>query len=450
MSASVLIVDPDEITWSECSALLKGLGFRTLAARTAAQAVAHLERGGVDIVLADAGVAVPQSGTSLVKTIKESHPAVDIVVMAGSGDIDSAVAALKLGAEGWIRRPFRDDEVTLLFQLLMDRRELKRENRWLREQLRAHLGFGNLIGTSPAMQQVYRLILKVASKRHPVLILGETGTGKELVARAIHAHGARSSSPFVPIDCGALAPTLIESELFGHVRGAFTGATEARLGLLASAGSGTIFLDEVGELPVELQAKLLRALQEQEVKPVGGTSPVRIGARIIAATNHELKAAVKQGSFRKDLYFRLNVFPIRLPPLRERKSDVPVLVQHFLNRHGGLEAGVQGVSPEAMTRLMSYDWPGNVRELENSIQRALALGCAPHLQVEHLPSSVLNYAAVTAATPEVPTLRDAERQAILHALQAAGGDRVRAAKLLKIGKTTVYRKIKEYRLADKP
>lgn len=316
----------------------------------------------------------------------------------------------------------------------------------IREPLEEQQGFGGLIGTSESMEQVYRLILKVAPKRQPVLILGESGTGKELAARAIHAYSPWRESPFVPVDCGALTPTLIESELFGHVQGAFTGATHSRQGLLASAGEGMVFLDEIAELPVELQAKMLRALQEREIKPIGSNTPVRIEARIIAATNQDPKAAIKQGSFRKDLYYRLNVVSIKLPPLRDRKSDIPALVRSFIIRHGGLEAGVNGVSPEAMARLMSYEWPGNVRELENCIQRAVALGSPPHIQVEDLPSSLLNYMASSSAGLEPVSLRELERRAILQALEVTGGDRLRAAKLLGIGKTTIYRKLKEYGL----
>ncbi len=449
MNPSVLILDAEESSRDECSDVLRASGFRTLLEQAAPQALAQLERGDVDIVLADAGLAGSddRACAELVKAIKRRHPSVDVVLMASPGKVGTATAALQWGADGWIRRPFRDEEVRVLFQLLAERQALKKENRRLREQLRAQLGFGSLIGTSPAMLQVYRLILKVAPKRHPVLILGESGTGKELAARAIHESGPASASPFVPVDCGALSPTLVESELFGHVRGAFTGATETRPGLLASAGDGAVFLDEVAELPVELQAKLLRALQEREVKPVGSNTRVPIEARVIAATNQDLKAAVKQGSFRKELYFRLNVFTIHLPPLRERKGDLPLLVRHFLTRHGGREASIRGVTPEAMARLMSYDWPGNVRELENSVQRALALGSAPHIQVQDLPSSVLNYLAAEPGAPPALTLRDAERRAILQALETTQGDRVRAAKLLKIGKTTIYRKIKEYGLS---
>jgi two-component system response regulator HydG len=294
------------------------------------------------------------------------------------------------------------------------------------------------------MQKIYRLISKVALQRHPVLIMGESGTGKELVARAIHTLGPWRNHPFVPVDCGALPPTLIESELFGHVKGAFTGAAQSRQGLLAAAGEGTVFLDEIGELPVELQSRLLRALQEHEIRPLGSNERTRFEARIVAATNQDLEAGIKAGTFRRDLYFRLNVVSIKMPSLRERKEDIPVLVRHFLERFRN-EHSVTQISDEAMGRLMSYDWPGNVRELENCIQRAVSLGSGTFVQVEDLPSGLLYHLArKSSSRQEMTTLRALEQRAIRDALQATGGDRIRAAKLLGVGKTTIYRKLKEY------
>jgi two-component system response regulator HydG len=314
--------------------------------------------------------------------------------------------------------------------------------------------YAGLSGASARMQKVYHLIAKVAVTRDSVLILGESGTGKELVARAIHAKGPWGDQPFVPIDCGALTPTLIESEMFGHVRGAFTGATHGRQGLLAAAGEGTVFLDEVVELPVELQSKLLRALQEREIKPLGSNERIPVKARIVAATNQDLEAAIKRGTFRKELYFRLNVVSIKMPPLRERREDIPGLVRFFLQKHKADLGGIAGVSDEVMARLISYDWPGNVRELENCIQRALALGSPPEIRVVDLPSNLLYSVAGPRHDPRtLSTLQELEQRAILQALEATQGDRLRAAKLLGIGKTTIYRKLKEYGLeevADSP
>jgi two-component system response regulator HydG len=299
------------------------------------------------------------------------------------------------------------------------------------------------------MQKVYHLIAKVAVTRDPVLILGESGTGKELVARAIHSKGPWGDQPFVPIDCGALTPTLIESEMFGHVRGAFTGATHGRQGLLAAAGEGTVFLDEIVELPVGLQSKLLRALQEREIKPLGSNVRIPVKARIVAATNQDLEAAIKRGTFRKELYFRLNVVAIKLPPLRERREDIPGLVRFFLEKHKADQGGITGVSEEVMARLMRYDWPGNVRELENCIQRALALGSTPEIRVADLPTNLHQLVGDPHHDPwMLATLQKLEQRAILQALEATKGDRLRAAKLLGIGKTTIYRKLKEYGLED--
>ncbi len=445
MSANVLIVDAEESARAQCDGVLRGLGFKTQVADVGPRALAILESGQIDIVLADARLAGLDS-LELVKIIKQKYPGVDVVLMAEPGTMGTGFEALKFGAYGYVTKPFRVNEIRHLFQRLVEKQELTVENRLLREQLKAHHSFGSLVGTSEKMQKVYRLILKVAPNRHPVLIQGESGTGKELVARAIHAYSPWHRDPFVPVDCGALAPTLIKSELFGHVRGAFTGATQNRQGLLAAAGSGTVFLDEIAELPIELQVKLLRAFQEREFKPIGSNARLHFEARVIAATNQDLEAAIARGQFRRDLYFRLNVVSIRVPPLRDRKSDISTLVRHFIDRHGGPDAAITGITCEAMTRLMNYEWPGNVRELENSIQRAMVLGSPPQIQVKDLPTYVLNYMVSPTAGHKLATLRELERQAILQALEVEGGDRLRAAKLLGIGKTTIYRKLKQYGL----
>jgi len=325
--------------------------------------------------------------------------------------------------------------------------ELQQENRLLREQLRTRPGFGGLIGVSMKMQRVYKMIEKVSRHEYSVLILGESGTGKELVARSIHFSGPRKDQPFAPVACSALVPTLIESELCGYVKGAFTVAMQAKQGLLAAAQGGTLFLDEVGDMPVDLQAKLLRALQERAVKPVGSTERRHINVRIIAATNRDLDAAIRAGSFRKDLYFRLNVVQIKLPPLREHKSDIPILVTAFLERFSDPRGPVRTISEDAMHRLIAYDWPGNVRELENAIERAVALGSGPILSVADLPSN-LQYPP-TERVPEkdeILPLEELERRAILRTLRETGGDKLSAARMLGIGKTTLYRKLKQYHM----
>ena len=308
-------------------------------------------------------------------------------------------------------------------------------------------GCCGLAGNSLEMQRVYDLVEKVAPKRHPVMIYGESGTGKGLVARAIHNLAPWSQGPFITVDCGALTPTLIESELFGQIRGAFTGASATRQGLLAAARGGSVFLDEISELPLELQSKLLHVLQEHEFRALGSTEYTLLNARVIAATNQDLMLAVKRGAFRQDLYFRLNVLCISLPPLRQRRSDIPALVRYFIEHQGGAEDGFQGVSEETMFQLLHYDWPGNVRELENCITRALTLGIPPLIQKKDLPPSLLNIPEPASGVGPLATLRELERKAIVDAVGVTGGDCLRAAELLGIGKTTIYRKLKQYRLA---
>ena len=307
-------------------------------------------------------------------------------------------------------------------------------------------GCCGLTGNSEEMQRVYDLIEKVAPKRHPVMIYGESGTGKGLVARAVHNLAPWSQGPFITVDCGALTPTLIESELFGQIRGAFTGASAARQGLLAAAWGGTVFIDEISELPLELQCKLLHVLQEHEFRALGSNEYTPLNARVIAATNQDLMLAVKRGAFRQDLYFRLNVLCISLHPLRQRRSDIPALVRYFIARLGGAEDGFQGVSEDTMFQMCRYEWPGNVRELENCIARSLTVGAPPQIQKKDLPPSLLSAPEPTTGVGPLATLRELERKAILDAVQVTGGDLLRAAKLLGIGKTTIYRKLKGYRL----
>lgn len=447
MSIRVLVVDDEPSSRELCLEVLNQFGYEAEGVDSPAKAITVLEDGQIDIVVSD--VRMPGgSGIDLLRTVKESHPSVDVLMMTGFATIPEAVEAVKLGAYDYIAKPFQIDKLRTVIDRLVERQRLAEENRLLREEMKTQRGFGEFVGTSAAMQQVYQMILKLSGKRHPVLILGESGTGKELVARAIHSYGPMHEKPFVPVDCGALTPNLIESELFGHIRGAFTGATQSRTGLLAVAGGGTVLLDEIGELPIELQAKLLRALQEREIRPLGSNEAVPLRARVLAATNRNLEAGVEKGAFRQDLYFRLNVVSLVIPPLRERKADIPALAQYLIDRHGGPAEGITGFTQEALDRMMSYSWPGNVRELENCVQRALALGSGPQLALKDLPPVMLG--AIKSQThPDDPhTLEDLERRAILNALETAGGDRLRAAKLLGIGKTTIYRKLKEYGIED--
>jgi DNA-binding NtrC family response regulator len=352
-----------------------------------------------------------------------------------------------MGAIDYVTKPFRIEELRARLERASRAVELQQENQLLREQLRTRPGFGGIIGVSERMQRVYKVIQKVSQHEYPVLILGESGTGKELVAKSVHYSGSRKDRAFVPVDCSSLVPTLIESELFGYVKGAFTGALHGKQGLLEAANGGTLFLDEIGEMPVDLQVKLLRVLQEREVKPVGSTERRRIDVRIMAASNRDLEAGIKNGSFRQDLYFRLNVVQIKLPALRERKSDIPLLVTSFLDKFSDPQGPARTISEDAMRRLIAYDWPGNVRELENAIERAVALGSGPVLHVGDLPPS-LQY-PTSERVPEkdeLLPLEDLERRAILRTLRQTTGDKLAAARILGIGKTTLYRKLKQYHM----
>jgi DNA-binding NtrC family response regulator len=441
---SVLIVDDELTTTNLCGDIALEAGLQVRTSATTEQALEILDQYPVDIVVTD--LKVPQiGGLELLKRIRTDHPQIAVVVLTQYGTIETAVEATKLGAADYVTKPFHVEELRTKLDRLVHSIETDQENRLLREQLRSRPGFGGLIGISPKMQRVYKLIEKVAQHNYPVLILGESGTGKELVARSVHFSGPRSNKPFVPVDCSSLVPTLIEAELFGYVKGAFTGAQHSKQGLLEAAGDGTLFLDEIGDLPVDLQAKLLRALQEHEIKPVGSTERVGIRARVIAATNRDLESAIRTGGFRQDLYFRLNVVQIKLPPLRERRVDIPLLVNTFLEKFCDPSRPIRTISEDAMRRIMAYDWPGNVRELENAIERAVALGSGPILHVGDLPSN-LQYSSAEKLpeNDDLVPLEALERRAIFRALRETGGDKLAAARLLGIGKTTLYRKLKQY------
>ncbi|MGH9715161.1 MAG: sigma-54-dependent transcriptional regulator [Candidatus Acidiferrales bacterium] len=447
---TVLIVDDEDTTRNLCRDVVADAGLRTRTASTTEQALDILDQYPVDLLITD--LRVPQiGGLELLKRVRESYAQCAVIVLTQYGTIESAVEATRMGAADYVTKPFHVPELRGKIDRVVRLLEIDQENRVLREQLRTRPGFGGLIGVSPKMQRVYRLIEKVSQHNYPVLILGESGTGKELVARSIHFSGPRRNKAFVPVDCSALVPTLIESELFGYVKGAFTGAMHSKTGLMEAAGSGTLFLDEIGDMPVDLQAKLLRALQEREVKPVGSTDRIAISTRVIAATNRDLEAAVRQGQFRQDLFFRLNVVQIKLPSLRERKSDIPLLVNSFLEKFSDANGRIRTISEDAMARLIAYDWPGNVRELENAIERAVALGSGPILHVGDLPSN-LHYGTGDRLpqTDELLPLEELERRAILRALREADGDKLAAARLLGIGKTTLYRKLKQYDAAANP
>jgi len=446
---TLLIVDDEAATRGICRDIAVSVGLQVRAADNTEEALEILETSPIELLVTD--LKVPHlGGLELLKRVRTSHPHVQIMVLTQFGTIENAVEAMRLGAADYVTKPFHVEDLRAKLERLIRAAELDQENRILREQLRTRPGFGGLIGTSPKMQKVYKLIEKVSQHNYPVLILGESGTGKELVARSIHFSGPRSKQPFVPVDCSALVPTLIESELFGYVKGAFTGAVQSKQGLIEAAHGGTLFLDEIGDLPVDMQAKLLRVLQEREIKPVGSTERRAINIRVIAATNRDLDQAIQKSGFRQDLYFRLNVVQIKLPPLRERKSDIPLLVQGFLEKFSDPQRPPRSISEDAMRRLMAYDWPGNVRELENAIERAVALGSGPILHVGDLPSNLQYSSALPRAeSNEVMPVEEMERRLIFRALRETGGDKLAAARLLGIGKTTLYRKLKQYE-SEKP
>src|SRR5580692_3572754 len=441
---SILIVDDEVATRNLCRDVAANAGLQVYVAPTTEEALEILDQYPVDIVVTD--LQVPQlGGLELLKRTHANNAEIAVMVLTQYGTIATAIEATRLGATDYVTKPFHVEELRAKLDRLIHSIEMDQENRLLREELRSRPGFGGLIGMSPRMQRVYKLIQKVSQHNYPVLILGESGTGKELVARSIHFSGLRKNKPFAPVDCSSLVPTLIESELFGYVKGAFTGAQHNKQGLFEAAGEGTLFLDEIGDLPIDLQAKLLRALQEHEIKPVGSNERIGIRARVIAATNRDLESAIRTGSFRQALYFRLNVVQIKLPPLRERKADIPLLVTTFLEKFSDPARPIHTISEDAMRRIVAYDWPGNIRELENAIERAVALGSGPILHVGDLPSN-LQYAAPEKLNnaDELVPLEILEKRAIFRALQETSGDKLAAARLLGIGKTTLYRKLKQY------
>lgn len=447
-----LIVDDEQSIRRLCITVGHGLNFVCAEAETAEAALASLETAPPDIVVTD--LKLPSlSGTELLRKIKSLLPRAEVAIMTGHGSIESAVEAMREGAYDYIEKPFRVERLRQLLQRMAEKVRLVTENQFLRERVNADTQLDGITGTSATIQDVLRMVSRLKDTRTPVLITGESGTGKELVARAIHFRGPLAPMPFVAVDCGALVPTLMESELFGHEKGAFTGALKAKPGLFQAANGGSIFLDEIGELPLEMQAKLLRVLQEKEIRPVGSNEKIPVDVRVIAATNRDLEAAYRTGTFRKDLYFRLNVVTVHLPSLRERRSDIPQLVHCFLDRYAPGE-NIQ-VSATVMKCFLQYDWPGNVRELENCIARAVALGNHRTIDVDDLPPSLRGahdpiLTRQDAAELSTTALADLERMTILRVFEQAGGDKTVAGKMLGISRATLYRRLKRYNIPLRP
>jgi len=453
LKTRLLVVDDEQSIRRLCMTIGNTLGFACAEAESAEAALALLDREIPDLVLTD--LKLPTlSGVELLRQIKILLPRTEVAIMTGHGSIESAVDAMKLGAYDYIEKPFRVEKMRLLLQRMAEKVRLVTENAFLRERVGAEENLDGIIGTSANIQDVLRMISRLKDTRTPVLISGESGTGKELVARAIHFRGTMAQTPFVAVDCGSLVPTLMESELFGYEKGAFTGATKTKSGLFQAANGGTIFLDEIGELPLEMQAKLLRVLQEKEIRPVGSNDQVGVDVRVIAATNRDLEAAYRDGTFRKDLYFRLNVVTVHLPALRDRRSDIPMLVHHFLDRYA--PGGKLQVTSAAMKSLLHYDWPGNVRELENCIARAVTLGDHKIIDVNDLPPAIRTEqlsaapaSAQDAASLSTTALAEMERMTILRVFEQANGDKALAGKMLGISRATLYRKLKRYNIPAK-
>ena len=452
MKGRVLVVDDDASMCDMLVSDLGELGFEVKARTAAPAALEALVASEFDAVVADLNMP-GMSGLELCERIVASRPDVPVIVITAFGSIQTAIAAIRSGAYDFVTKPLEVDALGLALERAIQHRRLSDEVRRLRQAVEEGRRFGTLLGTSPAMRRMYELLDRIADSNASVLVTGESGTGKELVARALHERGRRKAGPFVAVDCASLPEPLLESELFGHVRGAFTDAHAARKGLFVQASGGALFLDEIGDLPLALQAKLLRALQTRSVRPVGANDEVPFDVNLIAATNRDLESAVEEGRFREDLYFRINVIHVEMPPLRARGGDVLLLAQHFVDRYAA-QAGkrVTGLSPDAAERLLAYVWPGNVRELENCIERAIALTRHETIGLDDLPEKIRGFqrshVLVAGDDPsELAPLEQVERRYILRVMEAVGGSKTLAARVLGIGRKTLYRKLEQYKIA---
>jgi DNA-binding NtrC family response regulator len=441
--SSILVVDDERGIRSLCSEVLGRSGYEVEAVDSAAGALAAVTRKRFDLILCDINLP-DQDGVSILPRLLAGETPPAVLLITAYPSIDTAVRGMKLGARDYIGKPFSPDELRLVVRRALDEDELRRTH----NELTKRLAYGSMLGESPPMLAMRATIDKVAQSDATVLITGESGTGKELVARALHFAGRRAGRAFMPVNCGALVGTLLDSELFGHVRGAFTGADTAKRGLFLAADGGTLFLDEIGELPIELQPKLLRALQDGEVKPVGGTSSIRVDARVIAATNRTLDQSVKAGAFREDLYYRLAVITIEVPALRQRPGDIPLLARHFAEQAAlRAERGRPHLTDAAVNYLATQTWPGNVRELENTIERAVILSSSDTLDVGDVTSfrpQAVPTGLTTFTGDHVPTLDELERTHILRVLELCEGQKTKAASMLGINRTTLWKKLRQY------
>ncbi|TAJ35144.1 MAG: sigma-54-dependent Fis family transcriptional regulator [Nitrospirae bacterium] len=452
--AKILVVDDDLVARDLLVEALQKEGYGVEAVADGAEAIEQGRHMRFDLVLTDMRMGTVD-GLTVLREFKRFSPDTGIVLLTAFGSMEGAIEAIKQGAYDYLAKPFKKEEIRLVVRRSLEHSRLVRENARFREELRERTDRSQLVGSSPPMLEVYKLVARVATSKSTVLLEGESGTGKELVARAIHSNSPRWDRPFVPINCAALPETLLESELFGYEKGAFTGAVGVKLGLFETADGGTLFLDEIGDVGPALQAKLLRVIQEQEVRRVGGTVAAKVDVRIIAATNRDLGVLVKEGRFREDLFYRLNVVRIVLPPLRDRHDDIPMLAHHFLQQYSGGHEPLRGFVPETMALLQRYHWPGNVRELENIVERAVSLSHGPLVLPDDLPETVRKAGAVPGAesfgndvqeNDTLPTLDEMDKRYLMRVLRETGGNKVRAAKILGIDRRTLYRMAERFGL----
>jgi DNA-binding NtrC family response regulator len=446
----ILIVEDDREMARFLDQLLRDEGYAVEIAYDGPGALEMVGQCRFDLIISD--LMMPRmKGTELIRQLKENESEVPVLVITAFGTIENAVEAMKAGALHYITKPFRTDEFLLHVQRALENYRLHDELDRLRTQVRGRYQFENLVGQSEKMQKVFDVVARVSDLSANVLILGESGTGKEMIARAIHVHGPRAQGPFIPLNCAAIPETLLESELFGYVRGAFTDARRDRPGLFQEAEGGVLFLDEISEISPALQAKLLRVIEDKEVRPLGSNKAVKVDVRLLSATNRDLEQLVQEGVFRQDLYYRLNVIRLELPPLRDRPEDIPLLADHFLNKFAKTsKRAVSGIRKDALAALMRYPWPGNVRELEHAIERAVLLGNQPMIGPEDLPGSCVSVDSpsgpLTAALARAYTLRDLEREYIQRVLEDTNGNKTEAAKILGVDRTTLYRKLEDYKI----
>ena len=443
----ILCVDDEPNVLSSLKRTLRAKGFDVLLASSGIDALSILEKERCDVTLVDYQMH-EMNGIELIKAIKDNGYNTESIMLTGYGDVSLIVQAIKEGAYDYILKPWNDELLIAAINRVLNYKSLEKEKRILQDYLVKKYKFDNLIGTSQGMKRIYSIIEKVKDIDNNVLIIGESGTGKEQIARAIHFNGIKKDKLFIPVDCISINPNIIESELFGHVKGAFTGAYQDKEGLLKAAGKGTIFLDEIAEIPLNIQAKLLRVLQEMEIKPVGSTKSLKIEARIISATNKDLNKAVENGEFRKDLFYRLNVITIEVPPLRDHKEDIPLLVDHFIKKFNSDKREIKGITPEALEALMNYHWPGNIRQLEHCIERAFIIENGEFLNMGDLPNDILE--SKKGLIKRCKTLEEIEHEHIIKTIREYNGNKEKTAKALGIGKSTLYEKIKKYNVILRP